>query len=297
VTRIGAGLIAGVLALCIAGAMVAPAGAKTIHVRAKKDDAIAKAIDRANPGDRLVVHKGMYKDPVVVDQRVRIVGKKKRHGRKSKKPVIATGCGVEEAVEVTADGTRLRRLKIRGGFEYSVDMSLIESGSARQLRVIDTCDALYGINVFNSGPLQLLGNRTSGYLDAGIYVGGITNTAADTLLIAGNDSFGNNRGLIVEDSFLPTSHIRVADNRFHDNTIPQPPGVGPPSGIFVHNSDHVTFVDNLAEENGVYGIDIDATSNENRLFDNVFLNNPTNVRDLNGDNCGSGNSPNPFPAC
>lgn len=110
-----AGLIAAALTLVGALAMGVTASAKTIHVRAKKADAINKAIDRANPGDRLVVHKGTYKDPVVVDKRVRIVGKKKRHGRKSKKPVIAPGCGTDTAVDVTADGVSLRRLKLRGG--------------------------------------------------------------------------------------------------------------------------------------------------------------------------------------
>jgi nitrous oxidase accessory protein NosD len=95
---------AGALAVLVAlGLLASPAGAKTIHVRAKQNDAINKAIDRANPGDRLVVHKGTYKDPVVVDKRVRIVGKKKKDRRKSRKPLITTGCGAGTAVDVTAE--------------------------------------------------------------------------------------------------------------------------------------------------------------------------------------------------
>jgi parallel beta-helix repeat protein len=287
--------IAAVVALvCVLGTAAVPAGAKTIHVRAKKADAISKAIDRASPGDRLVVHKGTYKDPVVVDKRVRIVGRKKKGRRKSRKPVIAVGCGAETAVDVTADDVKLRRLKIRGGGEYSLDISFVDRSTARQLRLIDGCDAEYGINVFRGGPIQILDNRASGYVDAGIYVGGITNTLGGSLLVSGNDAFGNNRGLIVEDSLLPTTQIRVAANRFNDNTLS---GLGTPSGIYVHNSDHVTFIDNVAQANGVFGIHLDSSSDSNRLFDNTFSGNPTPVFDQNGGNCGSGNSPNPFPPC
>jgi parallel beta-helix repeat protein len=284
--------------VCVFYALAATAGAKTIHVRAKHDGALARAIDRANTGDRLVVHKGTYDEAITVDKRLRIVGRKKKSHHKSRKPVIDAGCGAETAVDVTGEGVTLRRLKIRGGDEYSLDISFIDRGTVRQLRLTDKCGAEYGINTLNGGPIQILDNRASGYLDAGIYVGGITNTLGDTLLVEGNDSFGNNRGLIVEDSVLDTTRIRVANNHLHANTLP---GVGVPSdalsGIFVHHSEHVTFVDNVAQSNGAYGIHLDADSTDNRLFDNDFSGNPTPIFDENGGNCGSGNSPNPFPAC
>jgi parallel beta-helix repeat protein len=280
----------GALALASLGALAlaGPAAAKTIHVRAKKDDAIARAIDRAKAGDRLVVHKGTYRGPVVVDKRVRIVGHKKKRGRKSRKPVIDVGCATDTAFDVTAEGVRLRRLKLRGGNVFTLDMSFVDAGVARQLRVTDRCDALYGINIFQGGAIQLLQNRASGYLDAGIYVGGIIDTVGSALSIEGNDSFGNNRGLIVEDSFDIPVDIRVIGNHFHGNTLA---GEGQPKGIFVHNSDGVRFSDNLVSDNGVYGIHLDANSDGNRLFDNVFRGNPDNVLDEGVDNCGSGNVP------
>jgi parallel beta-helix repeat protein len=278
----------------LAGAVATPAGAKTIHVRAKNPNALENKIGRADAGDRLVVHKGTYRGPVEIDKRLRVVGKKKR-GKRTRKPVIEIGCGTPTGVDVTADGVKLRRLKIRGAGFYTLDMSHIETGMARELRLIDRCDAEYGLNVFNSGPVQLLDNRASGgYIDAGLYVGGITNTDGGTLLIQGNESFGNNRGLIVEDSLLPTQHIRVANNDLHDNNIG---GFGAPTGIFVHNSHNVVFTDNTARGNGQYGIHLDADSDLNRLFDNDFTGNPTPVLNQGSGNCGSGNSPNPFPPC
>jgi parallel beta-helix repeat protein len=124
-------------------------------------------------------------------------------------------------------------------------------------------------------------------------VGGITNTGGSTLPVEGNDSFGNNRGLIVEDSYLVTARIRVADNRFHDNYLP---GTGTASGIFVHNSDGVTFTGNNAAGNGVSGIHLDSASDATGCPTNVFTGNPVPVLDQGDGNCGSGNSPNPFPS-
>jgi parallel beta-helix repeat protein len=218
---------------------------------------------------------------------VRIVGKKKR-GRTSRKPVIDVGCGTDTAFDVTADGVKLRRLKLRGGNVFTLDMSFVDAGVARQLRLTDRCGALYGINIFQGGAIGLLQNRASGYLDAGIYVGGIIDTVGGALWIEGNDSFGNNRGLIVEDSFAVPVDIRVIGNHFHDNTLP---GEGDPAGIFVHNSDGVSFSDNRAEDNGAYGIHLDINSDGNRLFNNVFRGNPENVLDEGAGNCGSGNVP------
>jgi parallel beta-helix repeat protein len=138
-------------------------------------------------------------------------------------------------------------------------------------------------------------------------VGGITNTGGGTLLVEGNDLFGTNRGLIVEDSYLVTARIRVADNRFHGNDLPGTgtasrfhgndlPGTGTASGIFVHSSHGVTFTgnnaDGNADDNGVYGIHLDSASDGNRLFDNVFTGNPVPVLDQGDGNCGSGHSPN-----
>jgi parallel beta-helix repeat protein len=284
--------------VAVAGGLVlaGSASAKTIHVRAKNPDALSNKIDRAKPGDRLVVHKGTYRGPVQVDKRLRIVGKKKKKRKRSRKPVIGSGCGTPTGVSVTADGVSLRRLKIRGGGFISLDMSRIDTGKARQLRLLDACDAEYGLNVFNSGALQLIGNRASGgYVDAGLYVGGITNTDGNTLLIQDNESFGNNRGLIVEDSLLATQDIQVVGNDLHDNTIG---GFGAPTGIFVHNSDGVTFTGNVAADNGAYGIHLDGDSDLNRLFDNTFTGNGVdNVLNQGDGNCGSGNSPNPFDPC
>ena len=139
----------------------------------------------------------------------------------------------------------------------------------------------------------MVDNRGSGFSDSAIYIGGITTTGDGVLRVNRNEALGNNRGIIVEDS--AGGDLRFKDNEVHDNSSA---GEGEPSGIFVHNSDGVLFSGNRVHDNGKYGIHIDANSDGNRFFDNTVSGNPgANFFDEGSGNCGSGNHPNPFPAC
>jgi parallel beta-helix repeat protein len=283
--------------LCVAGmaATLAPttAVAKKIEVR-RGPNALQKAIDRASAGDKLRVHRGRYRESVVVDKPLQIVNRS--HKKKRRRPVIDAGCDDSTTIAVRSPGVRLRGLKVVGSGVFGVDFHQVETGRARKLWVKNTCgpDSEYGINLTDTGAIKLIRNRTEGYPDAGIYVGEITDAASGELLISRNDSFGNRRGLVVENS-VPAADIVVDGNRFHDNTVP---GTGDPSGIFVHNSDGVIFSNNVADSNAFYGIHLDLDSDLNRLFENVFEGNGVqNIRNDGSGNCGSGNSPNPFPPC
>ena len=86
------------------------------------------------------------------------------------------------------------------------------------------------------------------------------------LLVKGNEANGNNRGIIIEDSFDSDVDIEVVDNHTHDNTRG---GEGTPSGIFVHNSDHGLYKNNRTEDNADYGIHVDPPPSD----DNIFIDN------------------------
>jgi parallel beta-helix repeat protein len=139
-----------------------------------------------------------------------------------------------------------------------------------------------------------LDNHTyGGFEDTGIYIGSINDTRNKTLLLAGNESDGNNRGIIIEESFSDQQDIRVESNSVHDNGVG-----GSQTGIFIHNSDHGTYVDNVVANNGSYGFDIDAPSD-----DNVFNNNNAtgngdqDFHDLGSGSCGSNNTGFSLPGC
>ena len=75
--------------------------------------------------------------------------------------------------------------------------------------------------------MQITNNRATGFTDAGIYVGGISSTPNGTLFVGDNDTSGNNKGIIVEDS--AGGDIALFSNEVHDNNIP---GIGEQVGIF-----------------------------------------------------------------
>jgi len=94
----------------------------------------------------------------------------------------------------------------------------------------DTCDAEHGINVFRTGSVAVRRSVAHGFTDAGIYVGGI---GAGPVTMAGNQSYGSVRGIIIEDSAPGT--VAVVDNRLDGNG----------TGIFLNGSDGVLVRGNL----------------------------------------------------
>jgi len=121
--------------------------------------------------------------------------------------------------------------------------------------VQDTCgDAEYGINVFKSGSIQITDNSASGFGDAGIYIGQITSTPFGPMTISGNESFGNVRGIIIENS--AGGQIAVRSNSTHDNQI---------TGIWITNSDGVHIDRNNVRNNRDSGIELDSLSDGNLI--------------------------------
>ncbi len=277
------------LLLVAPGAAARPGRVLQVHPGQLKSKLAA-----ARDGDTLLVHRGHYRGTFVITKSVTIAGAKGEP-----RPLIDAGCRSRAAILIHDSGVILRRLAVtgadegHGSFPSEVDFSGIRTGRAAGLRVYDTCDAEYGINVFGSREIDVVDNRGSGFSDSAIYIGGITTTGSGVLRVNRNEAWGNNRGIIVEDS--AGGDLRFKDNDVHDN---RSAGEGEPSGIFVHNSDGVLFSGNRVRDNGTYGVHIDANSDDNRFFDNTVSGNPGgDFFDEGTGNCGSGNHPNPLPAC
>jgi parallel beta-helix repeat protein len=293
--RLAALALAALLAAAsVSGGRASEAGARASRVVQVHPGELGPAIEAASGGDTLVVHAGTYRGSFVVDKRINILG-----ARKERRPLIDGRCATRVTIAVTHAGVVLRHLQVVGAdegfgsFPSEVDFSGVASGGARGLLVRDTCDAEYGINVFGSRAVAVIGNRGRGFSDSTIYIGGITSTGDGALTVRGNEAFGNNRGIIVEDS--AGGRVRLLGNRAHDNTIS---GEGAPAGIFLHNSDGVLLSGNVASDNGRFGIHLDANSDHNRLLDNTARGNPWgNFRDEGKGNCGAGNHPDSFPSC
>jgi parallel beta-helix repeat protein len=224
-------------------------------------------------------------------------------GAKGERPVIDGRCKTGIVVDVRRSGVVLEHLAVRGAAEgfgapsIAVNFAGVARGRANDLAVTETCgDADYGVNVFGSRRVTVSGSVARGYRDAGIYVGEISSTGGGVLAVRGNRTFANNRGIIIEN--ISGGNVLVESNTVRRNTIS---GHGPPTGIFLHNSDDVQIFDNTVQANGDFGIHLDPDSDRNVLRSNVVSGNPTNLRDEGQGNCGSGNSfgdaGNVLPAC
>jgi parallel beta-helix repeat protein len=254
-------------------------GKRTIDVR-PGPNAIANALDRAEDGQVLRIHKGTYEEAVTIEKRVKLVGVGKR------RPVIDAGCATPTTVTVLADGVRLRRLKVVGADTADeVAFAEVSGGRANNVVVRDTCDALYGINVYDTGSIEIRRSRALGFDDAGFYIGEIGSTGSGAIRLRGSQSHQNHRGLIVENS--SGASIRVVGNQFHANTVPV--GFSPPTGVSINNSDGVLVQGNTMNANGMFGLHIGPGSDGNVIERNSLFGNPVDIENQGSGNCGSGN--------
>lgn len=247
------------MALLLSAALVgtpasasAPRDGRTVIEVYPGPNAIRNALGSAQPGDVLNIHAGTYPEHVTVsvdDVTLQAAG--------DGTVTVDGTCTASVTVDVTAEGVSLVGLTVvgaTGGFEpIEIDFSFDRSGSVSGSHVQDTCgDAQYGINVYNGGSIQITGNTATGFGDAGIYIGQITSTPFGPMVVSGNESFGNVRGIIVENS--SGGQIQVQGNFTHDNQI---------TGIWITNSDRVRIERNNVRNNHTSGIELDQLSDRN----------------------------------
>src|SRR2546422_8411387 len=231
-----------------ARALSAPTGRAIVEVY-PGPDALKNALASANSGDVLNIHAGVYPEHVTINTSnltLRSAG--------DGEATVDGGCSASTTVDVRADGTTIRGLRVigasRGFSPIEINFGHVATGRVLGSVVEDTCgNAEYGVNVFSSQTIRLIGNTATGFGDAGFYIGAITSTQHGPLVIQGNESYGNVRGIIVENS--AGGRIRVTGNDVHDNQR---------TGIWITNSDRVRLRSNLVQDNGYSGIELDSLS-------------------------------------
>lgn len=278
------------VAICAVGCLgvfAAPAIAKkkppVVTVHPGKADAIQKAVDAARAGTTIKLTKGVYPENVVIAKRLNLVSAGKGM------PIIDGGCSTRFTVSVRHAGVVLRNLKVIGAaddqggpYPSEVDFTDVADGTAEGLILRDSCDAEYGINVLRSAGIRLIGNEArGGFSDAGFYIGSITGDspgAPGPLRVKQNLSYGNTRGIIIEESV--NVDIRVSGNIVHNNDV----------GIFNHVSDGMLFYGNQIHDN-TFGMYFIPDADDNRVINNAFSDNGTDFLDDGSGNCGTGNTP------
>jgi parallel beta-helix repeat protein len=268
------GRIPTVLVACLGAILVlanpslaAPRHAGTVIDVFPGRHALAKALAKAQPGDQLTMHAGTYKDDVTVATHdISIVGA-------GDGTVTVDGrCTSQATITVRADNVVIEGITVIGGGFFEIDYQGVGDGDVVADTVMDTCGTgEYGVNLFDTMAVNVAQVTASGFSDSGIYVGGITRLGTQTLYVMDNESFGNARGIIVEDS--TDMHIVLDGNDLHDNAV---------SGIHLTNSDGVTIRNNTATNDGTYGIDLDAGSDKNLVKLNTAMGSQFDLANLGG---------------
>ncbi|RJQ08201.1 MAG: nitrous oxide reductase family maturation protein NosD [Dehalococcoidia bacterium] len=218
------GLVATAIVALLASVLIAlPADAEAAP------DSITALIARARPGDTIMVPPGTYREQILVDKPVSLVGE----GR----PVIDGG-RQGDVVLVTADDVTVSGFTIQGsgrdvvtepaGVRILGDRATIEANRVR--------DTLYGIVMEDSEGHRILRNEVSSIPEFGserrghaLYVWHTNGTT-----IEGNTVTGAKDGIFL--GFA--NHNRVEGNRVTDARY----------GIHYMYADHNTFIDNVFRE-------------------------------------------------
>ncbi|TMA81438.1 MAG: hypothetical protein E6J77_17080 [Deltaproteobacteria bacterium] len=215
---------------------------------------------------------GTYPEAIVIDRALRVI------------PggcctwVIDARCTASTAVNILADDVTFSGLEVQGGTFYEVDLEHRDRVKVLRSIMTETCGtAEYGIQAYASTNVTLLLNETSGFSDAGIYIGGIVQSG--NVRVWKNETSNSARGYIVEDSLPGPRGVFLSGNLALQNTQ---------SGIFLHNSDGARLLHNSVTGlpgTTATGIELDATSDGNVIAGNSIEENVTDVLDNGSGNC------------
>jgi parallel beta-helix repeat protein len=243
-------------------AVAAPARDRTVIEVFPGRHALQRAVAHAHSGDVLNIHAGTYKGSVEIS-RPNLTLQAAGDG----KVIVDAKCRANDTIFVTANGVTISGLTVQGadeGFgDFPAEIALWnvdQSGLIEFTETVNTCDAEYGIQVFQSGSIQIRNNYAHGFSDSGIYIGAITDTPNGPLVVVKNLAQDSHQGIIVEDS--NGGSIQVLGNVVDQNSD---------AGIFLRNSDHVLIKSNPLHDNGRAGIDLDPASDHNRIIGNTAL--------------------------
>jgi nitrous oxidase accessory protein len=136
----------------------AGAAQDTLHVGADWPfPTITEALQQASPGDRVVVHSGVYREPTLVVRRpVELVG--------VGWPVL-DGEGEREILRIEADGVAVRGLSLRDvGVSYIEDRAAIKVQEAGQCEIVGNRiqNAFFGIYLAQAHSCRIEGNEILG---------------------------------------------------------------------------------------------------------------------------------------
>src|SRR4030066_257133 len=224
---------------------------------------ITEALQVSNEGDTIVVKNGVYKENIVINKSVHLIGEEN--------PVIE-GDYRGDVVRIETDKASIKGFTIR---ESGVDLRKDESGikvmNSEGVTIEENQleDNIIGVYLYSS-PNNIIRNNTSyGRAD---YTTEETNGTGSTLMYSKNIILKNNT---FKDNLGPNGFAMLLksltdsiteENLIANNTV----------GIFMDDANRNVFTKNIFSQNG-WAIDLFSSSNDNVLYANNFLDNTYQV--------------------
>ena len=137
---------------------VSAAGAqRTIEVRPGRSPSITEAVRHARAGDRVVIARGVYREPtILIDRPITIVGEP---------GAVLDGASATHIVRVEADDVTIRGLTLRNvTLSHVEDRAAIRVGKVRRCRIEDNTllNAFFGVYLAGTEECEVARNRLQG---------------------------------------------------------------------------------------------------------------------------------------
>lgn len=181
-----------------------PVAPDPVTITVKPGEKIQTAIDRARPGDTVVIMPGTYNEGVVV-KRNNITLRGQMDG--AARPILDGQKQIGNGVIACGDNFTIENLHVRN---YQANGVLTNGPDGVVMRNIFAEDTgQYGLFPVHSKNVLLENNVVTGASDAALYVG-----QSEDVVMRNNEAYSNVTGLEIEN----TSNALAENNYLHDNT-------------------------------------------------------------------------------
>jgi len=218
---------------------------------------ILDAIDNATEGDTIRVWSGVYREEVVVNRSISLVG------NGSEKSIIYENSSSDIGVKITADRVNFSGFMISGGWEYWVRYTTGISVESDYVHIFENnfTECRYGIDVH--GFHNIVEKNTCWANEYGICLRGSKNTT-----ISGNLCLNNTHGIQLTTTKADLSEDNtLANNSCIKNSF---------NGIEIIGSGSTVLINNNCSSNTISGITV-RSSNKTTVQTNVISHNKWGV--------------------
>lgn len=242
---------------------------------------IQSAIDAASPGDTIKLAGGSYPEAIVITKALRLHGVARTYLDGMPTPAtIRPGCtGSTSGITVAADDVVIRDLRVEEFTDYGIGIQGRDKVKVRNVMTVPNCigdTPLAGIHVAASTRVTINGVwavASDPVVGApAIHLAALAEGA--NVKLRYTLASGHTIGLLIDGCARRSVLVSGCYTNFNLD-----------AGIVLQNSDGITVKRTQVQENGLRGIAVDATSDDNKLIGNDVGDTPSDVSDAGTGNC------------